>query len=387
MIRSGFRPSMAAGIEASSSTAGQFTPPVMGATAFLIAEFLQIPYRDVVLAAAIPAAIFYLVMFLQIDSYAARNGLVGLPRNELPRFGVELAAGWIFLVPIGVLLYFMFWEGTRVEKTAIYATAVMLLLGALRRRGFDWRGVITAMTVGVGREMVPILLVSAAAGIVIGVLNISGLAFTITLVLTHVAENGGVLAMLLLTGAIAIVLGMGLPTSAVYVLLSVVLAPALVKMGLEPLAAHMFIFYLGMMSFLTPPVAMSSYTAAGIAGADLWTTSIDAVRTGASGYLLPFLFALNPALILHGSWIEILYATMTVLLSGAYLSWAAEGSLGTTVLTGVERLFALLLALVIGSSTLWLGAAAPANLAVLAAGITIIAAFRRMAAARDRVPA
>jgi TRAP transporter 4TM/12TM fusion protein len=387
MIRSGFRPSMAAGIEASSSTAGQFTPPVMGATAFLIAEFLQIPYRDVVIAAAIPATIFYLVMFLQIDSYAARNGLVGLPREELPRFGIELAAGWIFLIPIAVLLYFMFWEGTRVEKTAIYATAVMLLLGALRRRGFDWRGLVGAMTVGVGKEMLPILLVSAAAGIVIGVLNISGLAFTITLLLTHVAENGGILAMLLLTGAIAILLGMGLPTSAVYVLLSVVLAPALVKMGLEPLAAHMFIFYLGMMSFLTPPVAMSSYTAAGIAGADLWTTSTDAIRTGASGYLLPFIFALNPALILLGTWTEVIYATTTVMLSGAYLSWAAEGSMGATVLTRSERLLALALALLIGSSTIWLGPAAHANLAVLAAGVAIALVFRKFAAARRSVPA
>jgi TRAP-type uncharacterized transport system fused permease subunit len=284
-------------------------------------------------------------MFLQIDSYAARNGLVGLPREELPRFRIELAAGWIFLVPIAVLLYFMFWEGTRVEKTAIYATAVMLLLGALRRRGFDWRGVIA------------------------------------------VAENGGVLAMLLLTGLIAILLGMGLPTSAVYVLLSVVLGPALVKMGLEPLAAHMFIFYLGMMSFLTPPVAMSSYTAAGIAGADLWTTSTDAIRTGASGYLLPFIFALNPALILHGTWTEIFYATTTVLLSGAYLSWAAEGSVGATVLTRAERLLALVLALAIGSSTLWLGAAAHTNLAVLAAGAALALALRKFAAARRSVPA
>ncbi|MEX0591032.1 MAG: TRAP transporter large permease subunit, partial [Xanthobacteraceae bacterium] len=131
MIRAGFRPSMAAGIEASSSTAGQFTPPVMGATAFLIAEFLQIPYTDVIIAAAIPAAIFYVVMFLQIDSYAARNGLVGLPREELPRLRTVLAEGWIFLMPIVLLIYLMFWEGTRVERAAIYAAVAMVALGAI----------------------------------------------------------------------------------------------------------------------------------------------------------------------------------------------------------------------------------------------------------------
>ena len=387
MIRAGFRPSMAAGIEASSSTAGQFTPPVMGATAFLIAEFLQISYTDVVVAAAIPAAIFYIVMFIQIDVYAARLGLVGMPREELPRVWAELWAGGIFLIPIVLLLYFMFWEGTRVEKAAIYATVAMLALGVLKRRNFDWRNIAEAITVGVGKEMIPILLVSAGAGIVIGVLNISGLAFTITLLLSQVGQNAGILTMLLLTAVIAIVLGMGLPTSAVYVLLSVVLAPALVKMGINPLAAHMFLFYLGMMSFLTPPVAMSSYTAGAIAGADLWTTSVDAIRTGASGYLLPFVFALNPALILHGSAAEVIYAVATVLLSGAYLAWAAESGIGRVPLTTVERMLSLVLAFIIGTATLWLGPASALNLGVFVAGVALAFVFHRFASARPQVAA
>lgn len=385
MIRAGFRPSMAAGIEASSSTAGQFTPPVMGATAFLIAEFLQIPYREVVLAAAIPAGIFYLVMYFQIDSYAARLGLVGLPRSELPRIKDVMADGWIYLVPIILLTYLMFWEGMRVERAAVYSAIVMVVLGVLKQRAIKWGQLFEAITVGVGKDMVPILLVSAAAGIVIGTLNISGLAFTITLVLTHVGENAGIFVMLLLTAIIALVLGMGLPTSAVYVLLSVVLGPALVKMGIAPLAAHMFIFYLGMMSFLTPPVAMSSYTAAGLAGSDMWTTSVDAIRVGASGYLLPFIFALNPALILLGSTTEIAYAISTVVLSGAYLSWAAEGAIGAILLNRLERLGALVLALVIGTATLWLGSDSIFNIAVLIAGGGLILLFRKAAANRSHV--
>jgi len=387
MIRSGFRPAMAAGIEASSSTAGQFTPPVMGATAFLIAEFLQIPYSDVVVAAAIPAGIFYLVMYFQIDSYAARNGLHGLPRSELPRVGAVLADGWIYIAPIFLLLWLMFSEGMRVERAAIYSSIVMVLLGLIRRRSVDWKKLAGAVTVGVGAEMVPILLVSAAAGVVIGTLNISGLAFTITFLLSQVGANAGIFVMLLITAGIALVMGMGLPTSAVYVLLSIVLAPALVKMGIEPLAGHMFIFYLGMMSFLTPPVAISSYTAAGIAKTDMWTTSVDAIRIGASGYLLPFLFVLNPALILYGSWSEIGYAISTVVLSGAYLAWAAEGSVGEYLLSKIERILALVLAVAIGTSTLWLGRDSVLNLAVLAAGLLLVFAFRRLAAARQRVPA
>jgi TRAP transporter 4TM/12TM fusion protein len=387
MIRSGFRPAMAAGIEASSSTAGQFTPPVMGATAFLIAEFLQIPYSDVVVAAAIPAGIFYLVMYFQIDSYAARNGLHGLPRSELPRIGAVLAEGWIYIAPIALLLWLMFSEGMRVERAAIYSSIVMVLLGLIKSRSLDWRRLGAAITVGVGAEMVPILLVSAAAGVVIGTLNISGLAFTITFLLSQVGANAGIFVMLLITAMIALVMGMGLPTSAVYVLLSIVLAPALVKMGIEPLAAHMFIFYLGMMSFLTPPVAISSYTAAGIAKTDMWTTSIDAIRIGASGYLLPFLFVLNPALILYGSISQIGYAISTVVLSGAYLAWAAEGSVGAHVMNSGERIAALVLAIAIGTSTLWLGTDSPFNLAVLAGGGLLVLVFCRFVAARRHAPA
>jgi TRAP transporter 4TM/12TM fusion protein len=385
MIRAGFRPAMAAGIEANASHAGQITPPVMGATAFLIAEFLQIPYRDVVFAAAFPAAIFYAALFIQIDAYAARHGLVGLPRAELPRARDAIAAGWIFIIPIAVLIYFMFWQGTKVEKAAVYAAVLMVVLGGLTRRDFKWRGLLGAITIGVGQEMIPILLVSAAAGIVIGVLNISGLAFTITLMLTAIGQNAGIVMMLLMTAAIALVLGMGLPTSAVYVLLSVVLAPALVKMGVAPLAAHMFIFYLGMMSFLTPPVAMSSYTAAAIAGADLWETSMHAVRTGASGYLLPFIFALNPALILIGTPLEMFYAVTTVLLSAAFLSWAAESSVGAIPLSSAERALAALFALGIGCSTLVFGGGSIANLAVLVAGGLALFAFTRLARQRQAV--
>jgi TRAP-type uncharacterized transport system fused permease subunit len=219
--------------------------------------------------------------------------------------------------------------------------------------------------------MLVILLVSAGAGVVIGALNISGLSFSITLLLTQTAQHAGVLAMLLLTAALAIVLGMGIPTSAVYVLLSVVLAPALVKMGMVPLAAHLFIFYFGLMSMLTPPVAMASYAAAGIAGASLWKTSWDGLRLGASGYLLPFVFALNPALLFKGSALAIAYACTTVLLSGAMLGWAVESSIGARPVAPWGRALLFAGALAVGASTIVLGQESAANLAAIAAGVAL----------------
>lgn len=388
MKRSGVKPEYAAAVEAVASNAGQLTPPVMGATAFLIAEFLQVPYSDVVLAAIVPALVFYIVLLVQIDSHAARHGLRGLARADLPHLRAVLRQGWPYVLPIGVLVYTMFVMGYSVSKAALYASATMLLLMVFTRQGTGWLRLLRALTIGVGEDMLAILLVSAGAGLVIGVLNISGLSFSITLLLTHVGQSWGVLVMLVLTAGLAIVLGMGIPTAAVYVLLSVVLAPALTKIGLQPLAAHMFIFYFGLMSMLTPPVAIASYAAASIAGADLWRTSWAGLRLGFSGYLLPFVFVLNPALLWQDTLAAGLLATVSVVLSGAMLSWAAEGSLGSRPLAAAARTGLLAAALIVGSATVWWGAHAWGVLGVCAAGVGLVLALRHWSApAAKRVPA
>jgi TRAP transporter 4TM/12TM fusion protein len=372
MKRYGFRASFAGAVEAVSSNAGQITPPVMGTTAFLIAEFLQIPYSDVVLAAIVPSAIFYVALFIQVDSYAAREGLHGVPRGELPRFRTVMAEGWIFVMPIVALVYFMFWTGLNVSKSALYAAVIMVVLGLIKRRRLPDIALLRTCTIGVGEDMLQILLVSAGAGIVIGVLNLSGLSFTITLVLTHVGENAGTIAMISITAVIAVILGMGMPTAAVYVLLSVVLGPALVKMGIEPLAAHMFIFYFGLMSMLTPPVAMASYAAASLAGSDLWRTSVDALKLGASGYLLPFVFVLNPALLLSGSWLAVTLAIASVVLSAALIAWATEGSFGAVLLGWPARSAMAAAALLIGTSTIWFGRESFLNVVLIGAGTALM---------------
>jgi TRAP-type uncharacterized transport system fused permease subunit len=179
-----------------------------------------------------------------------------------------------------------------------------------------------------------------------------------------------------LTAGLAIVLGMGIPTAAVYVLLSVVLEPAMSKIGLQPLAAHMFIFYFGLMSMLTPPVAIASYAAASIAGADLWRTAWAGLRLGASGYLLPFVFVLNPALLWQDTLAAGLLATVSVVLSGAMLGWAVEGAMGSRTLGAVARVVLLCTALVVGSATVWLGPHSWWVLAVCAAGLGLLLLLR-----------
>jgi TRAP-type uncharacterized transport system fused permease subunit len=192
--------------------------------------------------------------------------------------------------------------------------------------------------------------------------------------------------MLVLTAGLAVLLGMGIPTAAVYVLLSVVLAPALTKIGLQPLAAHMFIFYFGLMSMLTPPVAIASYAAASIAGADLWRTSWEGLRLGFSGYLLPFVFVLNPALLWQDTLAAGALATVSVVLSGAMLGWAVEGAMGSRGLGGPARTVLLVAALVVGSATVWLGAHSPWVLGVCAAGVGLLWLLRRGAEPTDANP-
>lgn len=380
MKRSGFKPHQAGAIEAVASNGGQFAPPVMGATAFLIAEFLQRSYVEVVLAALVPAVLYYVCLFLQIDAIAARHALHGLPRSELPRAGAVLRSGWIFLLPLVVLVYLLFGRGFDPAMSALCAAAALLVLAVLRRRGVG-RDTAASLLVGAGENMLPLLMIGGGAGVVIGVMNITGLGFSLSLVLSAIGEEAGLLAMLALTGAISIVLGMGMPTTAIYVVLSVVLAPAIVEMGVSPMAAHLFIFYFGLLSFLTPPVAVASYVTAGLAGANLWSTSWEGVKLAVVAYLLPFLWCYNEALVLEGSPQAIVYAIATALVGALLLARAAQLiGLGSRVeLAAGAALFAS--AIGVGGSTVWIGADSPAALGAAAAGAGLLFVLRAFNAA------
>ena len=376
MKKAGFKAHYAAAIEAVASNGGQFAPPVMGATAFLIAEFLQMNYIDVVIAAIVPASLYYVCLFLQVDAIALRDGLHGLPKKDLPKASKVLKKGWVFLLPLGFLLYLLFWRGFNPAVAALWSVGALLILSSLLRRRFltlkEWG----ALTVGGGENMLPLLMIGGGAGVVIGVMNITGLGFSLSLVLTQIGTNAGMLVMLMLTGVIAIILGMGMPTPAIYVVLSVILAPAIVDMGVSPIAAHLFIFYFGLLSFLTPPVAIASFVAAGLAGSKIWPTSWSGVQLAAVAYILPFLWCFNEALLLQGSTIANIYAVITALVAALLIAKALQIMVERTRSSLGIGLLVFGGGLVVGSSTIWLGNESILTLIVAGTGISILVLIR-----------
>jgi TRAP transporter 4TM/12TM fusion protein len=310
MKRSGYPPHLAAAIEAVSSNGGQIMPPVMGAAAFLIAEYLSIPYGQVALAAALPALLYYLALFVQIDLEAAKLGLTGRPRADLPRMRDVLRQGWVFLVPLGVLLYTLMLGNWEAGKAGMLAVGVTLLVGSLQKATRpSWRGILDAIE-GTGRTMLDLIAITTLAGIVIGAFQLSGLTSKLPIVLTS-AAGGNTLLLLVLTAVVCIVLGMSLPTTVVYVTLAVLIGPALAQLGIVPLAAHLFLFYFGMLSLITPPDCLATYTAAAMAKADFWKTGWTGMRLGVVAYVVPFVFVFHPALIGHGTPAEVVATTLT----------------------------------------------------------------------------
>jgi TRAP transporter 4TM/12TM fusion protein len=315
MKRSGYPAQIAAAIEAVGSTGGQLMPPVMGAAAFLMAEVLQVPYVEVMVAAIIPAFLYYLALFFQVDVEAAKRGIAGEPRERLPRLGAVLRSGWYFPIPFAVLVYALVMWNWPAEYAALAATAALIALSL----AFGYKGErvpvgkILSSVASTGGAVVDLILICAVAGMFIGILNITGLAFGLTLQLLAITGESLAL-MLLITAAMAIVLGLGLPTVGVYIIMATLIAPALVKVGVAPMAAHMFLLYFGIMSMVTPPVALSAFAAANIAGADVDKTGWTATRIGWAAYLVPFLFVLSPSLLMHGAPLVIAWAVLTAAL-------------------------------------------------------------------------
>ena len=253
------------------------------------------------MAAALPALIYYFILFAQVDFMAKDNNLKGLSRAELPRFSLLLGTRGLHLVPIFLLIFLMFGIGLQPAKSAIISGFSAFFFGLIMRESKLNKESLSSFLNSVSQTMIPIILIGGAAGIIVGVLNITGLGFNLTLGLTEIGKNYGLISMLILTGMVAIILGMGMPTAAVYIVLSVVLAPAVIEMGIPVLAAHLFIFYFGLLSMITPPVAVASFVAAGIADASMWKTSFTAMKLGIAAYLLPFLFVFNDSCLLYTS--------------------------------------------------------------------------------------
>jgi TRAP transporter 4TM/12TM fusion protein len=385
MKRSGMPARLAGAVEACASNGGQLMPPVMGAVAFVMADFLQVPYKTVAIAAILPSILYYAALFIQADLEAARYGFGKVEASQIPRASRVLAAGWIFLGPFVALVATMFMLNWEPEMSAMLACAVIVALGFAFGYGgkrMSLKDVWDAI-VETGAGLCEILVVSAAAGFIMGLFQASGLAFAFAAYLVNLGGQSLIL-LLVLAAVVSIILGMGLPTLGVYVMLAILVAPALVKAGVPPLAAHMFILYFGMMSLITPPVAPAAYVAAAIAQAPSMATGWTAMRFGWSAYIVPFLFVYSPAILLMGEATDIVIVTATSL-AGIWLICAAMTGYFVRVLEPSMRLgFAvagvfLMLPHQVSAAMLWV------NIAGAALGIALVVyelkARRRLAPA------
>ncbi len=327
MRRGGYKAEDAAAIEAIASTGGQLTPPIMGAAAFLMAEFLDIPYMAVVTAAIIPALLYYASVFVQVDLIAARDHVAKVDENIRP-LGAILKEGWHLILPFVVLLFALFYLQLDPEMAALASAVAIVVVGAARPyRGTRLRLIdIWESFSDTGRNVVELLLIVGSAGFVIGILNITGLGFSLTLLLLQ-AVGSQIIVLLLVSAAICIVLGMGMPTSGVYVLLAVLIAPAIIEAGVDPIATHMFILYFGMMSMITPPIALAAFAAAAIAKTNAMRTGLAAMRFGWMAYVIPFIFVFSQPILLKGTVPEILFDTGRALLSIYIITGAIVGFL------------------------------------------------------------
>ena len=345
MKKCGFEDEYAAAVEASASTGGQIMPPVMGATAFLIAEYLGIPYFDLVKAALIPAVLFYVAILMTVDLYARKNNIKGVPESELPTWK-ELVKNVYLILPLIYLIVSMSVFKMSVTKsgiTSIIATIVCTLFSARNRITPDKLKKIVKASINGAK---PVAIACGVVGIIIGIVMGSGLGFRMSSVLIQVS-NGHLGILLVLTMVVSLILGMGVPTTAAYLMLALLVVPALKQMNVLPLAAHLFIFYFGIISNVTPPVALAAYAAAGVARCNPTRTGVFAFKLSLSGFILPFMFVYNPVLLMQGGALEIIQSLITALLGIYSLSAALEKFVFKWNINRAERLVLLASALLL----------------------------------------
>jgi len=325
MKRTGFRPPFAAAVEAVASTGGQIMPPVMGAAAFVMAEFLAVPYAQVALWAVVPALMYYLAVFFAVHFEAKRYRLAGVPRSELPRFTRVMAVRGHLFIPILVVLFGLIlgYSAPLCALAGALACFPIALMRASTRAGINWRSLLDALQDG-AKNTLSVAMACACAGIVIGCVTITGLGITFTQIVLALAQNSLVLA-LMLTAIAGIVLGMGMPTTPAYIVMVALLVPAIVKLGAVTPAAHMFAFYFAILSAITPPVALAVFAAAGLARAPIWPTGLEAMRAAAPAYIVPFMFIYEPSLLLIGDWSTILLAVPTAIIGVICLASGLHG--------------------------------------------------------------
>ncbi len=345
MKRIGYRPHFAGAVEAVASTGGMIMPPVMGAAAFVMAEILGVPYVSVCIAAIIPAVLYYFSLFVFIDLEAAKTGLRGIPKNEKPQIRQVFRDGGHLLIPPVLLVYllaFVQWSAVKAGFYAIVATVVFAMLRKSTR--LNRKKLVAALRKGATGAL-QVAAVCACAGIVISIVSITGLGLTFSSVLIQLA-HGDLFLLLVLTMIASLILGMGLPATPCYIILAVLAAPAIVEMKIAPLAAHLFVFYFGCMSAITPPVAVAAYAGAAIAGANPMRTGYTAWRLGLAAFIVPFMFIYGPPLIMVGDVWEIALASASSMIGVALLAASIQGFI-LTRLYRTERVILFVAALLL----------------------------------------
>jgi TRAP transporter 4TM/12TM fusion protein len=356
MKKNGFSATQAGAIESVASSGGQIMPPVMGIAAFIIAETLGVPYAEVALAALIPALMYFLCLFFQVDLIAARENLHPLSKERIPRILKVFKTGWMIIPIFVALIYFLFFKGATPQAAGIYASAIAVVFlsmhKSLWRMFLTWKGIqhlFSRIFVDTGKLMLDITIVLAAAGLVMGVTGVTGLGFNIGLILISFVQYG-LLVLLIVSAIVCAILGMGMPTVAAYAVVAVLVAPTLTQMGVDPMAAHLFVFYFAIVSCFTPPVAVSCLTAAPIAKANVHSIGWAAMRLGIVAYFVPFLFVYAPEILIRkNSDIPLLTTIMTIgtALFGCYLlAVAVEGFLFTK-LSAIKRGMVIILAILL----------------------------------------
>ncbi len=325
MKKSGYKDYYAAAVEACASTGGNIMPPVMGAAAFVMASFLGIDYFLIVIAAIIPALLYYLGLFFQVDSYAIKHDLQGLPKSELPKLSEVFKDGWFYILGFVVMFYFIFF--TRMTaKAPFFASLTLIVIAILHKNVVFKKQNFLDLLESFGKQMAAIVSILAAVGLIIGGLMITGVALSFSRELVHAVT--GVFPLLVVGAITSFILGFGLTSTAVYILLSIVLAPALQRMGIEPISAHFFILYWGILSFITPPVAIASYAAAGVAESDPTKTGLVGMRLGFVSYIIPFAFVYNPALLAQGGLFDIFWYLIMAVVGVYFIATSFEGYMG-----------------------------------------------------------
>jgi TRAP transporter 4TM/12TM fusion protein len=326
MRKSGYSGPMSAAIEAVASTGGQIMPPVMGIVAFLMIDLLQVTYGEVILAAALPAVMYYIALFVQVDLEAAKQKLAPIDTSNSPSVANIISRGWVFVIPIFLLVWTLIFEHWQPGRSAMLAVGATLAVSYLNKETRPsllklWQAIRET-----GQTVLELVIITALAGMIIGAIQISTLGFNFSLLLTELAD-GSAVSLLLLTAVACIVLGMGMPSGVIYLMLALLIAPALIEAGIPAMAAHLFLFYFGMLSMITPPICIAVFAACAVAGTDFWPTGLAAVRLGIAAYVVPFVFVFQPALIFDGSIMEILIVGIKTSIGVAILAAGMAGYL------------------------------------------------------------